>query len=321
MKTKLTAFLVMALMAIRLTGADSALKVAITAQNYEAVKAALDAGADPNEILNGSTILSWAATWGCQAEMVKLLIQRGAKVDGVGNMMLTPLAGVVMGNGSQPADIVARNTKTNEKMLKRIKKDVLIANGWWAETDISKFSTPAEIAGVLLNAGADPNFILGSGLVKIGTPFLFALKDKKIELVKVLLESGKVDLEYRFDSYADKANKVANVLGAGQFGDKKMELQWAEISGFNTPLLFAVESDDFELVKMLVEAGALVNNGKKKVWGEVSVDNKTYSKTTHFEYWTPLDIAKDAKKPNKEIINYLISKGAVENPTLKSKKK
>jgi len=319
MKSKILSIIIMATIAINVFGADSELKKAITAQDFNRVKAALDAGANPNEVLDGSTILSWAATWGCQASMIKSMIEKGAKVDAVGSLCLTPLAGVVLEKNNIPADIIARNTKTNEKMLKRIKKEVLIANGWWAQTDSAVFSQPEEVAKVLLDAGADPNYILGAGLVKIGTPFLFAVKEKKFPLVKVMLESGKADLEYRFDSYAEKANKVANTLGAGQFGDRKLELQWAEISGFNTPLLFAIESDDFELVKMLVEAGALVNNGKKKVWGEASVTTTTYSKTTHFEYWTPLDIAKDAKKPNKELINYLISKGAEVGPPKKDK--
>jgi ankyrin repeat protein len=309
MKTKLISILVLALFASHLFAADSALKVAITAQSYDKVKAALDAGADPNEILGGSTILSWAATWGCQANMVKLLIEKGAKVDGVGSMALTPLSAVVWEKNSMPGAIVARNMKTNEKMLKRIKKEVLIANGWWAESDSTKFSTPAEIAKVLLDAGANPNYVLGAGLVKIGTPFLDAVKDFRMDLVKVMLDSKKVDTEYRFDSYAEKSIKVSNKLGAGRYGDANTEKEWAEISMFNTPLLYAIEKGNLELVKILIEGGADINNGKKYEWNE----SNTQIKTHHWEYWTPLDIAQKAKNPNKEIIDYLISKGAVAN--------
>ena len=297
MKTKLISILALAIFVSHLFAADSALKVAITAQSYDKVKAALDAGADPNEILGGSTILSWAATWGCQANMVKLLIEKGAKVDGVGSMALTPLSAVVWEKNSMPGAIVARNMKTNEKMLKRIKKEVLIANGWWAESDSTKFSTPAEIAKVLLDAGANPNYVLGAGLVKIGTPFLDAVKDFRMDLVKVMLDSKRVDTEYRFDQWVEGTLKMVNVLEAGKWDDKKAALDWATIPKSNTPLLYAIEKQNLELVKILVEGGAYINMGKK-------VENKNW------EFWFPLDVAQSAKNPNKEIIDYLISKGA-----------
>ena len=309
MKTKLISILVMAMIAISSFAKDSALKTAITAQDFDRVKAALDAGCDPNESLGTSTILSWAANWGCNAEMVKLLIDKGAKVDGVGSLALTPLAGLVWAKNNTPEEIVARNNKTNDQMLKRIKKEVLMQNGWWAQTDITKFSTPLEIAKVLLDAGADPNYVLGSGAVKIGTPFLSAIKEGKFDLVKLMLDSKKVDTEYRFDSYAEKSIKVSNKLGAGRYGGAATERDWAEIPMFNTPLLYAIDKQNLDLVKMLIEAGADINNGKKHEWGETGAGVSIH----HWELWTPLDVAKNAKNPNNEIIDYLISKGAVSN--------
>lgn len=309
MKTKLVSILVMAIIAINSFAKDSALKQAITAQDFEKVKAALDAGCNPNESLGTSTVLSWAVTWGCQVEIVKLMIEKGAKVDGVGSLALTPLASLVWAKDNKPEEIVARNNKTNEQMLKRIKKEVLMQNGWWAQTDITKFSTPLEIAKVLLDAGADPNYVLGSGAVKIGTPFLSAIKEAKFDLVKLMLDSKKVDTEYRFDSYAEKSIKVSNKLGAGRLGGASTEREWAEIPMFNTPLLYAIDKQNLELVKMLVEGGADINNGKKHEWGETGAGVSVH----HWELWTPLDVAQNDKKPNKEIIDYLISKGALSN--------
>lgn len=298
----------MAMIATNLFAKDSALKLAITAQDFNRVKAALDAGCDPNESLGTSTILSWAAAWGCQVDMVKLLLEKGAKVDGVGSLGLTPLTSVVWGN-AMPADIVAKNNKTNATILKHFTEEKAKEKGWWAQTDITKFSTSTEIAKVLLDAGANPNYILGNGLVKIGTPFLDAVKENKLELVKVMLDSKKVDTEYRFDSYAEKSIKVMNKLGAGRLGDASTERKWADVPMFNTPLLFAIEKEKIELIKILIEGGADINNGKKFEWRE----SKAGVDINHWEYRTPLDVAQKAKNPNKEIIDYLISKGATNN--------
>ena len=78
---------------------------------------------------------------------------------------------------------------------------------------------------------------------------------------------------------------------------------------FNTPLLYAIDKENLELVKLLVEGGAEINNGKKYEWDKSTPQYRTH----HWELWTPLDVAQSAKKPNKEIIDYLISKGGVKN--------
>ena len=290
----------MAMIATNSFAKDSALKIAITAQDFDRVKAALDAGCDPNESLGTSTILSWAAAWGCQVNMVKLLLEKGAKVDGVGSLGLTPLTSVVWGN-AMPADIIAKNNKTNATILKHFTEEKAKEKGWWAQTDTSKFSTPSEIAKVLLDAGANPNYLLGNGLVKIGTPFLDAVKEEKLELVKVMLDSKKVDTELRFDQWAESVDRFVNTIHAGVYDNKEVARDWAKIPQFNSPLIFAVEKHNLELVKLLIEAGADMNNGKK-VSG--------YKGHT-FGYLSPLDIAVD--KGFTDIIEYLKSKGALRN--------
>jgi len=298
MRTKLISLIAMVLFSIHLFAKDSALKTAIMGQDFEKTKAALDGGADPNEQFSSAPCIYWAAIQG-RTDIMQLLIDKGAKVDGVGLLCLTALYGVIEGNKT-PEDYVAENKKLNEAMLKRIKEDVLKQNGWWRLTDITKFSTPAERVKVLLDAGADPNYLLGNGSVKIGTPFLIAVQSNKLELVKVMLDSKKVDTELRFDQWLEKTMKMVTILEAGKYDNKKAALDWAQIPKYNTPLLFAVEKQNLELVKILVEGGANINMGKKV-------------ETKYWEFWYPLDVAKKAKNPNQEIINYLISKGAEES--------
>ncbi len=298
MKTKMILLLVMALFSFQVFATDSALKTAVMGQDFEKTKAALDAGGDPNEMISSAPVLVWAARQG-RIDVMQLLIEKGAKVDGIGLLGITALAAIVEDN-KMPADYVAENEKLNKTMLKRIKEDVLKANGWWKVVDVSVFSTPVERAKVLLDAGANPNFLLGNMSVKVGTPFLNAVKDGKIDLVKTMLASGKVDTELRFDQWLESTIQFVNVLEAGKYDNKQAALDWAKIPKYNTPLLFAIESQNLEMVKILVEGGANVNVGKKV-------------ETKYWELWNPLDVAMNAKNPNKEIIDFLVSKGAVES--------
>jgi len=301
MKTKLTSILIMVLFAVQTNAKDSPLKIGIMGQDYDKTKVALDSGADPNEMQSSAPAIYWAAIQG-RIDVMKLLIEKGAKVDGIGLFGITALAAVV-DDKRTPEMYVAENNKLNTNMLKRIKEDVLKANGWWRVVDSSVFSTPAERAKVLLDAGANPNFLLGNMSVKVGTPFLNAVKAEKLELVKVMLDSKMVDTEYRFDQWVEGTLKMVNILDAGKWDNKKAALDWATIPKSNTPLLFAIEKQNFELVKILVEGGAYINMGKK-------VENNNW------EFWYPLDVAQNAKNPNKDIIDYLISKGA-ENSKIK----
>ena len=72
--------------------AGSALFVAVLQGNMDAVEALLDAGADPNakQSPEGSTPLGVAANRGWES-IVRLLLKRGAKVDGPARTLQTPL--------------------------------------------------------------------------------------------------------------------------------------------------------------------------------------------------------------------------------------
>ena len=299
MKTKLISLLVMALMAVQSYSKDPVLKASIMSQDLPKLRELLDAGADPNEMNSSSPAIYWAATMG-NVDMIKLLVEKGAKVDGVGVLMgLTALSGLVDG-AKEPDELVAYNKKVNTSLLKRVKGDTAKVSKWLAHEDIKRFSPVADKIKCLIELGADPNFKLGTGSVKIGTPFLNAVKAQKLEFVKIMLDSKRVDTEYRFDEWLEGTMKMVSILEAGKYDNKKAAIDWATIPKYNTPLLFAIEKQNLELVKILVEGGANINMGKKV-------------ETKYWEFWYPLDVAMKDKKPNKEIIEYLISKGAQES--------
>ncbi len=276
-------------------GKTPSLKDAIMAQDFEKVKLALEQGADANEVWSSSTALYWAADVG-RLDMMKLLIEKGAKVDGTAFLGNTALFGIVS-NYKMPSDYVNENQKINDKILKHYTEAQCREKGWWRETNISLFSTPAERAKLLLDNGADPNFLVGNGTVKEWTPFLEAVKKAYLDLVKVMLESKKVDTEFRFHQWSEGVVSFTKHLDAGKYENSDDVRVWAKVPKFDTPLLFAVEKNNLEMVKLLVEGGAEINNGKK-------VEKKEW-----FYYKSPLDIA--TENGFTAIIEYLNSKGAV----------
>lgn len=283
-------------------GKTPSLKSSVMGQSYDLTKKAIDDGADPNEQWSSAPALYWAAIQG-RMDVIKLLVEKGAKVDGTGLFGMTPLDGVIE-HPKNPEDYIAENKKTNEKILKHFTETEAKAKGWYAETDISVFSTAAERIKLLLDLGADPNFLLGNGTVKEWTPFLTALDKGNLEFAKIMLASKKVDTEFRFHQWAEGVVKFVSYVDVGKFekSDRNDARKWALVPKFDTPLLYAVDKKNLELVKLLVEAGAQLNNGKKTQSGG--------NGTTSFYYKSPLDIA--IEKGYKEIADYLKSKGAVQ---------
>ncbi len=288
-------------------GKTPTLKDAVMGQNLELTQKALTDGADPNEQWSSAPALYWAAIQG-RIDVIKLLVEKGAKVDGTGLMGMTPLDGAIE-HPKSPEEYVAENNKLNEKILKHFTEAEAREKGWYKETDITKFSTVVDRVKVLLELGADPNFLLGNMSVKEWTPFLTAVDKGMMDVVKVMLDSKKVDIEFRFHQWAEGVVSFVSYVDVGKYekGDRANAQKWALVPKFDTPLLYAVDKKNLELVKMLVEAGAQINNGKKIEYGKSDATTSTH----YWEYWSPLDVATKAKSVNQEIVDYLKLKGAI----------
>jgi len=285
---KITTILFLAVLTCSAFAGKHSLKDAIAKQDIDKVKELLNNGADVNETWSGASALYWAA-WRGNCEMIKLLVENGAEVDKLSVQGNTPLACVV-NIAESPSTVIAANIKRNAKAIKRFGEEKCIKEGWIETTDTSKFSTSEEKAKTLIELGADPNIVLGTGSVKYGSPFLYAVKDQKLSLVKVMLDSKKVDTENRFDQWLEKK------IGTGH--------------QYNTPLIFAIEKQNLPLVKLLVEGGADINNGKDIIKDSTVKEGYNQITKTSTTYWyTPLGIATEIG--NEEIISYLKEKGAV----------
>ena len=117
---------------------------------------------------------------------------------------------------------------------------------------------------VLLSTGADVNYV---NVKYDGTPLMRAAFKGNIEQIKLLVAAGAdVNMQYKNTS----ALRVALDEGQYQAADTLIELG-AEISkicnpnptkkimAFSTPLMTALEKDNFEYTKKLIEAGQFIN--------------------------------------------------------------
>jgi hypothetical protein len=159
----------------------------------------------------------------------------------------------------------------NEMLLKRVKGDTAKVAKWLAHTDITRFSTVYDRANLLLSYGADPNVSTA-----FNTPFLMCLVKMQKPAVKAMVESGKVNLEKCYPSIDLDINKATK--------------DWKVKPEMMTPLMFAVGMNDFELVKLFVEAGADIKVAK------------------NFEGKEATAIIMSAVNSNQEIFEYLTEK-------------
>jgi ankyrin repeat protein len=219
-------------------GRDARLVDAVMQQDGAAARALLKTGVDVNAAQgDGATALHWAAHWDDE-EMTGLLLGAGAAVNSTNELGVTPL--------------------------------------WLACLNAS----PAMVAR-LLKAGADPNIGLPSG----ETPLMTAVRSGNVEVVKLLLAGGAdVSASENIQGQtalmwaaADRFPQVVRVLielGADVHARSQVRRRriGTELGGYNaaasreidkggyTPLLFAVQQGTLESVKLLLAAGADVND-------------------------------------------------------------
>lgn len=284
---------------------------AIKAQDIEMVKQALDAGVDVNTKCAAIPAIVFAA-YNSNCEIIKLLVSKGAKIDEMMNEKTSLYFLIEQRKAYEPDTLLKQNIAYNARIIKNCKGDTALARkkNWLVHEDINRWDPIIDRVKLLLELGADPNISIASGMT---TPFLKAVELRDIELIKILLSTGKVNLELRFNAWLESVTSRTYSLNRFTYdkGDWQTIKNWEEIPGNNTPLMHAVEKNDLELVKILVEAGAYVNAVKKfrTVDTEYDLFVTTKTKTLTYGLLSVYDIA--IAKKNTEIQNYLKSKGAV----------
>ena len=218
---------------------DPPLIEAVKRQDAEAVRRLLGDGVEVDTRQpDGATALHWAV-YRQDLDTVDLLLRAGASVDVANRMGATPLW-LAAGNGDAAA--IAR----------------LLAAGANPNAALSEGETPvmtaarsgtAEGVRLLVEAGAD---VHARETSREQTALMWAVTQGQHDVVQVLLEAG-ADVEARSKVRPRLMYDVTT--NAGQFDQGVIE----NLGGF-TPLLFAARHGDVESARLLLAAGADVDN-------------------------------------------------------------
>jgi len=226
---------------------DARLAEAARMQNGKELRVLLRQGADVNAVeADGATALHWAAHWD-DLNTAQSLIDAGAKVNARNELGMTPLL-VACANGSAPMI---------EKLL-RAGADANIAapDGETALMMAARTSTPGAIEALLAH-GAKVNARENS---RGQTALMWAVAEHRPDIVRVLLAQGAdvnarslvtQELIYRENpDPGDENNAKGQPHPTGEM----------ILRGGSTPLLFAARAGDIQCAKLLLSAGANVND-------------------------------------------------------------
>lgn len=204
-----------------------------------AVRALIRQGANVNAAHgDGTTALHWAAHWDDQ-ELADLLIRSGAAVNSTNDLGATSLW-LACENGS--ARMVERLLKAGAN------PNLTLASG---ETPLMMASRSgnARVAKMLIGRGANVNATdQGQGQ----TALMWAAAERHPDVVQALVEGG-ADVHARSRSWREV------VLPSGASGTNRRGLAERTEGGY-TALLFAAQQGDVETARLLLAAGANIND-------------------------------------------------------------
>jgi len=207
----------------------------------DAIRSLIQKKADVNVAEgDGATALHWAA-YRDDLEIADLLLKAGAKVNAANDLGATPLwAASQNGSASMVKRLLDAGANPNLALLAGETPVMVAARGGYAA-----------VVELLLAKGANPN---GHG-TRGQTALMWAASQKHPEAVKALL-AHHADLNLRSDVY----NEVMAVPPHGY-----LPYNLTIPHGGETALMFAARVGDLESAKLLVAAGANVNDAD--AWG------------------------------------------------------
>ena len=191
---------------------------------------------------DGSTALHWAAYWE-DTHIAQVLIDAGADANTANDLGITALH-MACANGN--ADLV-------EALLGAgANPNTTLASG---ETALMAASRAGSVAAVesLLRRGANVNAVENT---RGQSALMWAVANTHSAVVKGLLEGG-ADIHSR----SQVRHRVYNMGGSRSAGSASQGIPLMEVAvGGSTPLLFAARSGDVESARLLLQAGADLND-------------------------------------------------------------
>ena len=220
-----------------LFAADQPLPDAAQKADWRVVQTLIEDGADVN-VRQGdaATALHWAVYWD-ELEVADLLIRSGADVNAANDLGVTPLwAAAENGSAAMARRLLGAGADPNVSLLS-------------GETPLMTAARvgAAEVAQLLVETGADAAATAGRGQ----TALMWAVAQRHPAVVEVLLAHGAT-VDARSEVWTEVVKTTAEPWNPEYV---------AEIpQGGYTPLLFAARVGDLSSAKLLVAAGADVND-------------------------------------------------------------
>ncbi len=217
---------------------DPGLVDAAKEADWDVVRALLQEAPDVDAVRgDGTTALIWASYWG-NPEVVDLLIGAGADVNVASDLGVTALwPAAEHGNAAVAERLLDAGADPNAALLSGETPVMTAARAGYVE-----------VVQLLLDRGADAN----QRATREHTALMWAAAQSHPEVVDALLAHG-ADVHARSGSWSQYYQK-----GGGSAPHPDDEF-WLQEGGF-TPLLFAARVGELESAKLLVAAGADVND-------------------------------------------------------------
>ena len=216
--------------------ADLQLKEAIRSGDHAAVRSLIENGADVNAPeADGATLLHWAVRWD-DPESVNLLLGAGADADAANAYGVTPLSLACI---NRSAPLVARLLAAGAD------PNAATSMGETALMTCARTGNADAVAALLAHGSSNVNAREAS---RGQTALMWAVAQGHPNVVRLLIEHGA-------DVHAHTETRSLLVSVGGRGDERARELP---LGGF-TPLLFAARHGRVESARLLLDAGANVN--------------------------------------------------------------